>query len=72
VEFTREPVLAIWQAMKPLAEVQLRPDAPDISRMLAEAEAVLFGIVLALVRRAKNGESISSSGASIPMRGTSQ
>ena len=70
VAFSKDPVLAIWQAMKPLADVQMRLDAPDISRMLAEADAVLFGIVLALVRRGENTGSISSSGASVSMRGT--
>ena len=27
--FSRDPALAIWQAMKPLAEVGARTDAPD-------------------------------------------
>jgi hypothetical protein len=31
VAFSKDPVLAIWQAMKPLADVQMRLDAPDIS-----------------------------------------
>ena len=50
VASTRDPVLAIWQAMKPLAEVHV-PDAPHIAKILAEAEVVLFGLVLALIRR---------------------
>jgi hypothetical protein len=48
---SKDPVLAIWQAMKPLAEVGPRIDAPDISKIVTEAEMVLFGLVRALARR---------------------
>jgi hypothetical protein len=51
VASTKDPALAIWQAMKPLAEVQARTDAPHIAKILAEAEVILFGLVLALIRR---------------------
>jgi hypothetical protein len=50
VASTRDPALAIWQAMKPLAEVHARTDAPHIAKILAEAEVILFGLVLALIR----------------------
>jgi len=36
--FTREPALAIWQATKCLAEIHARTDAPDVSKIIAEAE----------------------------------
>jgi len=51
VGMTKDPVLAIWQAMKPLAEVSSRIDAPDIVKIVMEAETILFGIVRALARR---------------------
>ena len=51
--FIREPALAIWQATKCLAEIQARTDAPEISKVIAEAEVILFGLVLALVRRSE-------------------
>jgi hypothetical protein len=43
VAFSRDPALAIWQAMKPLAEVGARTDAPDIAKIVTEAEIILFG-----------------------------
>ena len=49
--FSRDPALAIWQAMKPLAEVGARTDAPDIVKIVTEAEIILFGLVRALSRR---------------------
>jgi hypothetical protein len=53
VAFIREPALAIWQATKCLAEIHARTEAPDISKIIAEAEIILFGLVLALVRRSE-------------------
>ena len=38
--FNRDPALAIWQAMKPLAEVGARTDAPDIAKIVTEAEII--------------------------------
>jgi hypothetical protein len=54
VAFSRDPALAIWQAMKPLAEVGARTDAPDIAKVVTEAEIILFGLVRALSRRRQN------------------
>jgi len=51
VAFTKDPALAIWQAMQPLAAIHLRTDTPAIAKILAEAETILFGLILALVRR---------------------
>jgi hypothetical protein len=51
VAFIREPALAIWQATKCLAEVQARTDEPEVSKIIAEAELILLGLMLALVRR---------------------
>ena len=59
VAVIRDPALAIWQAMKCLAEVHARTDAPHISNILAEAEIILFGLVLALVRPPKISGSIA-------------
>jgi hypothetical protein len=53
VAFTRDPVLGIWQAMKLLSEVHVPEDTPDVSSVLAETETILFGLVLALVRRSE-------------------
>ena len=55
--FSRDPALAIWQAMKPLAEVGARTDAPDAAKIITEAEIILFGLVRALSRRLENSES---------------
>ena len=55
----RDPALAIWQAMKPLAEVHARTDAPHIAKILAEAEVILFGLVLALIRHPEMAGSIA-------------
>ena len=49
--FTKDPALAIWQAMKPLAAMHIRTDTPAIAKILTEAETILFGLILALVRR---------------------
>ena len=55
--FSRDPALAIWQAMKPLAEVGARTDAPDAAKIITEAEIILVGLVRALSRRLENSES---------------
>ena len=55
--FSRDPALVIWQAMKPLAEVGARTDAPDAAKIITEAEIILFGLVRALSRRLENSES---------------
>jgi hypothetical protein len=60
VAFSKDPVLAIWQAMKHLAEVDARTDAADISKILAEAEMILFGLVLALIKRSEITGSFSA------------
>ena len=49
--FIREPALAIWQATKCLAEIHARTQAPEISKIVAEAEVILLGLMLALIRR---------------------
>jgi hypothetical protein len=53
VTFSKEPVLAIWQAMKHLSEVNARTDAADISKGIAEAETMLFGLILTLIKRSE-------------------
>ena len=50
----REPALAIWQATKCLAKIQARTEAPEVSRILAEAESTLLGLMLTLIRRTDN------------------
>jgi hypothetical protein len=60
VAFIREPALAVWQATKCLAEIHARTDAPDVSNIIAEAEIILLGLMLALIRRADNSGSPSA------------
>ena len=56
----REPALAIWQATKCLAELQVRIAAPDVCKILAEAEQTLLGLMLNLLQRAALSEPVSS------------
>jgi hypothetical protein len=35
-------VLAVWQAMKPLAEIGARTDTSDIAKIVTEAEIILL------------------------------
>jgi hypothetical protein len=65
VAFTKDPALAIWQAMQPLAAIHMRTDTPAIAKILAEAETILFGLVLALVRRPELAESTLASGSTL-------
>jgi hypothetical protein len=51
VVLTKDPVLAVWEAMNLLEEVRICSDTPEISKALAVAEIVLFDLVAALVRR---------------------
>jgi hypothetical protein len=51
VAFIREPALAIWQATKCLAEIHARSEAPSVSAIIAEAEIILLGLMLALIQR---------------------
>lgn len=49
--YIREPALAIWQATKCLADLQARTAAPDVRKILAEAEEILLDVMLTLFRR---------------------
>jgi hypothetical protein len=51
VAFIREPALAIWQATKCLAEIHARTEAPGVATIIAEAEMILIGLMLALIQR---------------------
>ena len=51
VVITRDPVLAVWEAMNLLEDVRICSDTPEISKALAAAEIVLFDLVAALVSR---------------------
>jgi hypothetical protein len=63
VTFAKDPVLAIWQAMKRLSEVNARTDAADISEILVEAETMLFGLILTLIKRPEIAGSSSATAA---------
>jgi hypothetical protein len=53
VAFTREPLLAVWEAMNLLEEVRIGSDTPEISNALAVAEVGLSGLIAALVLHAE-------------------
>ena len=57
-----DPVLTVWRAMNLLDKVHARSESPEVSNILAEAETILFSLVTALVRRAKNTGPIFSEG----------
>jgi hypothetical protein len=63
VAFSNDPVLAIWQAMKHLSEVNARTDAADISKILAEAETMLFGLIQMLIKRPEIAETVLATAA---------
>jgi hypothetical protein len=55
VASSKDPVLAIWEAINLLGDAHACPGAaPEISEILTEAERVLFSIALELVRRSGN------------------
>jgi hypothetical protein len=60
VAFTKDPVLAVWQAMSVLDKLRAQVDTPDLSEILTQAETALFSLVKALARHAKNAGPISS------------
>ena len=64
VAFIKEPALAIWQATKCLTELHARTEAPEVAKIIAEAELILLGLMLALVRRSV----ISGSTLALPKR----
>jgi hypothetical protein len=56
----REPALAIWQAMKCLSEIHARTDAHDVCQIIAEAEGILLGLMLTLIRRPDSSGSVKA------------
>ena len=46
----RDPVLTVWQALKLLDRIHVQSDFPEVSELHAEAERVLFNLVLVLAR----------------------
>jgi hypothetical protein len=49
--------------MKHLAEVDARTDEADISKILAEAETMLFGLILTLIKRPEIAGSVLATAA---------
>jgi hypothetical protein len=49
----REPLLAIWEAMNLLAEMSMYLDAPQIKKLLFDAEGVVCRLTMELAMRAK-------------------
>jgi hypothetical protein len=45
------------------SEVNARTDAADISKILAEAETMLFGLILTLIKRPEIAESVLATAA---------
>jgi hypothetical protein len=45
-----DPLLAVWEAMNLLSEVDADPDAPQIRALIMDAEAVLCRLTMELAR----------------------
>jgi hypothetical protein len=53
VSFRKDPLLAVWGARNILAEARACSDALEISQKLVETEALMFRLLLDLVRLTK-------------------
>jgi hypothetical protein len=53
VSFMKDPLLAVWGARNILAEARASSNALEISQKLAETEAIMFRLLLDLVRLTK-------------------
>jgi hypothetical protein len=51
--FIGDPLLVVWEAMNLLAEEETYPDAPQIKKLLLNAEEVLCRLTMELVKCAE-------------------
>ena len=49
----RDPLLVIWEEMNLLAEMNMYLDAPQIKKLLSDAEGVVCRLTMELAMRAK-------------------
>ena len=49
----RDPLLVIWEAMNLVIEADVCSDAPQISKLVAEAEEALLRLTIEVARRAE-------------------
>jgi hypothetical protein len=49
----RDPLLAVWEAMNLLSQVEGYPDAPQIKTLIMDAERLLCRLTIELSRRQK-------------------
>jgi hypothetical protein len=49
----KDPLLAVWEAINLVVEADVFPDAPHVSKLVAEAEEALFRLTIELARRAE-------------------
>jgi hypothetical protein len=49
----RDPLLVIWQAMNLLDEINVYLDAPQIKKLLSDAEGLVCRLTMELAMRAK-------------------
>jgi hypothetical protein len=49
-----DPLLIVWEAMFLLAQVGADPDAPQVKKLVTDAELVLCRLTMELSRRAKH------------------
>src|SRR5437868_4093750 len=49
----RDTLLIVWEAMNLLAEVNMYPDAPQIKKLLSDAEGALCRLTIELAMRAE-------------------
>jgi hypothetical protein len=49
----RDPLLVIWEAMNLLAEMNMYLDAPQIKKLLSDAEGVVCRLTMELAMRGK-------------------
>jgi hypothetical protein len=49
----KDPLLVVWEAINLVIEVDFFPDAPHVSKLVAEAEEALFRLTIELARRAE-------------------
>ena len=51
--FIRDPLFVVWEAMNLIIEADVCPDAPHVSKLIAEAEEALLRLTIELARRAE-------------------
>jgi hypothetical protein len=53
VDSTRDPVLNIWEVISLIGETEMFPETDEISQIFAEAEIILFQLILRIINTRK-------------------